>query len=111
MAVEIGMIYEGTVVKLLKYGAIVRLPDGTSGLVHISEIADSFVHDVSDFLREGDVVKVKVTAEREGGRFEMSAKQAEPLTPMEGTPSAQSAMRPSPGGQSRRTSKRSLEIS
>lgn len=94
MAVEIGSVYEGTVVKLLKYGAIVRLPDGTSGLVHISEIADTFVHDVADFVREGDTIKVKVTGEKDGGRFEMSAKQVEPLTPMEGTPSAQSTQRP-----------------
>jgi S1 RNA binding domain protein len=94
MPVEIGSIYDGTVVKLLKYGAIVRLADGTSGLVHISEIADAFVHDVSDYLHEADTLKVKVTGEREGGRYEMSARQAEPLEPYEGTPSAQVGPRP-----------------
>ncbi len=88
MAVEIGAIYDGTVVKILKYGAIVRLEDGASGLVHISEIADRFVHDVGDYLREGDAVKVKVTGDKGGGRFEMSAKQAGALEPIEGTPSA-----------------------
>jgi S1 RNA binding domain protein len=96
MAVEIGAVYEGTVVKVLKYGAIVRLPEGTSGLVHISEITDAFVQDVSDYLREGDTVKVKVTGEKEGGRYEMSARQVEPLTPHEGTPSALMASRPRP---------------
>ena len=95
MPVQIGEIYEGTVVKLLKYGAIVRLPDGTSGLVHISEIADAFVHDVADYLHEGDSVKIKVTGEKEGGRFEFSAKQAEPIDPIEGTPSA-AGVRPPP---------------
>lgn len=99
MAAEIGSIHEGTVVKLLKYGAIVRLPDGTSGLVHISEIADAFVHDVSDYLHENDVVKVKVTGEKEGGRFEFSAKQAEAISPIEGTPSAQVGSRPAPRRQ------------
>ncbi|MCE5215483.1 S1 RNA-binding domain-containing protein [bacterium] len=96
MPVEIGEIYEGTVVKLLKYGAIVRLPDGTSGLVHISEIADAFVHDVADYVQEGESLRVKVTGEKEGGRLEMSAKQAEPLSPREGTPSAAAANRPRP---------------
>jgi S1 RNA binding domain protein len=96
MAVEIGSIYEGQVVKVLKYGAIVRLTEGISGLVHISEIADSFVSDVGDYLREGDTVKVKLTGEKEGGRYELSAKQAEPLVPHEGTPSAQMGPRPRP---------------
>lgn len=96
MPVEIGAVYEGTVVKVLKYGAIVKLEDGTSGLVHISEIADSYVHDVSDYLRENDTVKVKVTGDKGGGRYEMSAKQAEPIEPLEGTLSAQQGSRPRP---------------
>ena len=95
MPVEIGQVYEGTVVKVLRYGAIVRVADGTSGLVHISEIADAFVHDVTDYLRESDTVKVKVTGEKEGGRYEFSAKQAESIEPIEGTPSAL-GLRPAP---------------
>ncbi len=94
MAVETGAILDGTVVKLLKYGVIVSLPDNLSGLIHISEIADQYVHDVSDFFREGDAVKVKVLGKRDEGRYELSAKQAEARKPLENAP-------PRPSGPSR----------
>lgn len=94
MAVETGAILDGTVVKLLKYGAIVSLPDNQSGLIHISEIADQYVHDVSDFFREGDAVKVKVLGKRDEGRYELSAKQAEARKPLENAP-------PRPSGPTR----------
>ncbi|NPV48338.1 MAG: S1 RNA-binding domain-containing protein [Armatimonadetes bacterium] len=84
MAVETGAILDGTVVKLLKYGVIIALPEGQSGLIHISEIADEYVHQVSDYFREGDSVKVKVLGQREEGRYELSAKQAEARKPLEG---------------------------
>jgi len=93
MAVETGAILDGTVVKLLKYGVIVSLPDNLSGLIHISEVADEYVHDVSDYFREGDGVKVKVLGKRDEGRYELSAKQAEARKPMAGAP-------PRPAGQS-----------
>ena len=86
MAVDTGAILEGKVAKLLKYGLIVALPDNLSGLIHISEIADQYVHDVSDFFREGDGVKVKVLGKRDEGRYELSAKQAEARKPLEGAP-------------------------
>ena len=84
MAVEPGAILDGTVVKLLKYGVIISLPDNQSGLIHISEIADEYVHDVSDYFREADAVKVKVLGRRDEGRYELSAKQAEARKPLEG---------------------------
>ncbi len=84
MAVETGAILDGTVAKLLKYGVIISLPEGKSGLIHISEIADEYVHQVSDYFREGDPVKVKVLGQREEGRYELSAKQAEARKPLEG---------------------------
>ena len=84
MAVEIGAIFEGQVVKMLQYGVIVRLPDGKSGLVHISEIAEGYVRDVNDYFHEGDAVKVKLVGQKEDGRLELSAKQAEPRKPIEG---------------------------
>lgn len=84
MAVETGAILDGTVVKLLKYGVIVALPEGQSGLIHISEVADQYVHAVTDYFREQDPVKVKVLGQREEGRYELSAKQAEPRKPLEG---------------------------
>ncbi len=85
MAVELGAIVDGTVEKLLNYGVIVSLPGGESGLIHISEIADEYVRDVSDYFREGDPVKVKVLAAKTEDRYELSAKQAEPRAPLAGT--------------------------
>ncbi len=73
-----GEIVDGKVIKLLKYGAIVELEEGESGLVHISEIANEYVRDVAEYLREGDQVTVKVLASKEPGRFELSIKQASP---------------------------------
>ncbi len=78
MAVSSGEVIEGTVTKLLPYGAILDLPDNMTGLVHISEIAEGYVEDVSDYLREEDVVRVKLLAEKEPGRWELSIKQADP---------------------------------
>ena len=76
MGVEVGQIVRGTVVRLLDYGALVRLDDGTTGLVHISEIDPSYVRNVSDFMRLNDEVIVKVLAAGERGKIELSVKQA-----------------------------------
>lgn len=81
MAVETGAIVEGTVVKITPYGAFVELPDGRSGLVHIREIADVYVKDVRDYLKEQEKVKVKVLGLNERGKLDLSVKQA--LTPEE----------------------------
>ena len=82
MVVESGAILDGTVEKLLDYGVIVSLPEGESGLIHISEVADEYVQSIADYFQEGDTVKVKVVAEKEKGRYELSAKQAEPRKPV-----------------------------
>ncbi len=81
MAVETGTIVEGTVVKITPYGAFVELPDGRSGLVHIREIADIYVKDVRDYLKEQEKVKVKVLGLNERGKLDLSVKQA--LSPEE----------------------------
>ncbi|MDR7554551.1 MAG: S1 RNA-binding domain-containing protein [Armatimonadota bacterium] len=81
MSVEPGTIVEGTVVKITPYGAFVELPDGKSGLVHISEIADTYVKDVKDYLKEQDRVRVKVLGLNEKGKLDLSIKQA--LSPEE----------------------------
>ena len=60
MEISVGAILEGTIKSITKFGAFVTLPGGRSGLVHISEIAHSYVENVSDFLSEGQTVKVKV---------------------------------------------------
>ncbi len=72
--VEIGQTYEGTVIKLLDFGAIVSLLPGKDGLLHISQIAHQRVNAVADFLKEGDVVKVKVVEADEKGRVRLSMK-------------------------------------
>lgn len=72
--VEVGQTYEGTVIKLLDFGAIVSLIPGKDGLLHISQIAHQRVNAVADFLKEGDVVKVKVVEADEKGRVRLSMK-------------------------------------
>ena len=76
MAVEVGQIAQGTVVRLLNYGVLVKLEDGTTGLVHISEIDQNYVRDVNDYFQVGDSVGVKVLATGERGKVELSVKQA-----------------------------------
>lgn len=76
MSLEAGTILEGVVVKITHYGAFVELPDGKSGLVHISEIADTYVKDVRDYLKEQERVKVKVLGYNDKGKLDLSVKQA-----------------------------------
>jgi S1 RNA binding domain protein len=78
MAVEVGSIVEGTVVKLLPYGVLVKLPDGVTGLVHISEIDDRYVRDVNEYFQINDSVSVKVLNIGDRGRYELSVRQARP---------------------------------
>lgn len=77
MEPEVGSILEGKVTTITKFGAFVALDGGKSGLVHISEVANSFVNDVHDFLQEGDTVKVKVLS-AENGKINLSVKKALP---------------------------------
>ncbi len=79
--VEVGRIYEGTVLRLLDFGAIVQLLPGKDGLLHISQIANERVNAVADYLKEGQVVKVKVIETDDKGRVRLSMKavNAEPV--------------------------------
>ena len=72
--VEVGRVYEGTVLKLLDFGAIVSVLPGRDGLLHISQIANERVNAVADYLKEGQVVKVKVLEADEKGRLRLSMK-------------------------------------
>lgn len=72
--VEIGKIYEGTVLKLLDFGAIVSVLPGKDGLLHISQIANERVNAVADYLKEGQLVRVKVLEADEKGRIRLSMK-------------------------------------
>lgn len=77
MSIEPGSITKGTVVKILDYGAIVRLDASTTGLIHISEITESYVQNVRDYLNENDEVTVRVLRFGNKGRYELSIKQCE----------------------------------
>lgn len=72
--IEVGQIYEGTVQRLLDFGAIVQLLPGKDGLLHISQIANERVNQVSDYLKEGQQVRVKVIETDEKGRVRLSMK-------------------------------------
>ena len=77
MAIEIGSLQEGKVTGIMNFGAFVALPGGKSGLVHISEISNTFVKDVHDFLQVGQIVKVKVLDINEQGKINLSIKRAQ----------------------------------
>ena len=72
--VEIGKVYEGPVVKILDFGALINVLPGKDGLLHISQIAHQRVEKVTDFLQEGQIVKVKVLETDEKGRIKLSMK-------------------------------------
>ena len=95
MEFGVGTIVEGKVTGITKFGAFVSLPEGKSGLVHISEIAYSYVNDVKDHLKEGQEVKVKVIGIDENGRINLSIKKAMDPPPR---PAGQSRPGIRPGG-------------
>ncbi|WP_293009091.1 MULTISPECIES: S1 RNA-binding domain-containing protein [unclassified Oscillibacter] len=98
---EVGSIMEGKVTAIMKFGAFVALEGGRSGLVHISEIANSYVNDVHDYLQEGQSVKVRVLTS-ENGKLNLSIKKALPQE--EGrsfAPRGVGGLRPFVGGGSR----------
>lgn len=106
MNYEIGEIYEGTVKTITPYGAFVQLDPKTTGMVHISEVANDYVTNISDHLKENDVVKVKFISLTPQGKISLSIKQAllpspdpEPVKPAEeitSAPPMQNAKRPKP---------------
>ena len=99
MEFGVGSILEGKVTGITKFGAFVSLPGGRSGLVHISEIAYSYVNDVKDYLTEGQEVKVKVIGIDDNNRINLSIKKAMDPPPRPPRPAGQGA--PRPGGASR----------
>ena len=76
MPLEIGKIVEGKVSGIVNFGAFVKLGEGKTGLVHISEIADEYVKDVGSYLKENQIVKVKVISIDEKGKISLSIKRA-----------------------------------
>ena len=78
MRFEEGTVLEGKVTGITKFGAFIALPDGKSGMVHISEVANTYVNDIHDHLSEGQTVKVKVLSVTPEGKVNLSIKGAEP---------------------------------
>lgn len=91
MQLEVGAILEGKVTGVKKFGAFVALPEGKTGMVHISEVSNSFIEDLATVLTEGQEVKVKVLSIGEDGKIALSIKRTLPPEPR--------APRPSGGGR------------
>lgn len=95
---EIGTIVEGKVTGVMKFGAFVALPEGKSGLVHISEIAKTYVSEVSDHITVGQTVKVKIIGISEDGKINLSIRKAlEPVSPQRSVPPRSAAPRQTSG--------------
>lgn len=94
---QIGEILEGKVTGITKFGAFVTLPGGKSGLVHISEVANAFVSDVSEHVQVGQTVKVKLLSVTPEGKINLSIKRALPEAPrLEPKPRRQEQPAPNP---------------
>ncbi|QEK11351.1 S1 RNA-binding domain-containing protein [Crassaminicella thermophila] len=76
MSLKSGEIIQGTVSKITKYGAFIKLSDGKTGLCHISEISNDYVKDINTYLKEGQEVKVKILNIKDDNKMELSIKQA-----------------------------------
>ncbi len=103
MQVEVGTIYAGKITGITKFGAFVDFSEGKTGMVHISEVASSFVKEIKDFVKEGQEVKVKVIAISDDGKISLSMKKAEdrpaPFAPKQNKfdrPKNNRSFRPSP---------------
>ena len=76
--IEVGSILEGVITGITHFGAFVLLPNGKTGLVHISEVADAYVRDIKEFIKEQDHVKVKVLSYDGKQKIGLSIRQADP---------------------------------
>jgi S1 RNA binding domain protein len=77
LAVEVGQIVEGTIEEIKPYGAFVKLESGEKGLIHVSEIANTYVQNVADHLQLNSKVKVKVIAKKDHNKIDLSIKQVD----------------------------------
>ena len=78
VSIQVGQVIEGTVTGITRFGAFVALPNGQTGLVHISEVADSYVNDITDYVHENETVQVKVLSTDDRGKVALSIRQAKP---------------------------------
>lgn len=77
MSIEVGSKLQGKVTGITHFGAFVELPGGSTGLVHISEVADNYVKDINEFLKVGDEVLVKVVNVEQDGKIGLSIRKAQ----------------------------------
>ncbi|MBQ3093568.1 MAG: S1 RNA-binding domain-containing protein [Clostridia bacterium] len=97
MQIEVGAILEGKVTGITKFGAFVELEPGKTGMVHISEVANTYVKEITDHISDGQTVKVKVLSIGEDGKISLSIKKAAapaPRAPRTPRAPVQSAGRP-----------------
>jgi len=81
MQLEVGKIYEGKVTGITKFGAFVEIDRETTGMVHISEVANTFVNEIKDHIQEGQTVKVKVLTIGDDKKISLSIKKAQDAPP------------------------------
>lgn len=74
---SVGEIVEGKITGITKFGVFVEIGDATTGMVHISEVAKTYVNEIRDFVKEGDKVKVKVLSISDDGKISLSIKRAQ----------------------------------
>lgn len=118
MQSKVGEIYEGKVTGMTAFGAFVKLQNGETGMVHISEVAPVFVRDIKDHLTEGQDVKVKVIGINEANKISLSIKQTMPA-PAENeqkrkkfqNPAPRNTGRPAPDRQPRQSQNTSSSMS
>ncbi len=89
MQLEVGAVLEGKVTGITKFGAFVELPEKNTGMVHISEVASTYVKEIREFITEGQTVKVKVLSIGEDGKISLSMKKAVPSAPRSSAPRRQ----------------------
>ena len=93
MQFEVGKVVDGVITGITKFGAFVDVGEGKTGLVHISEISNQYVNEVSDHLQNGQAVRVKILGENESGKLNLSIRRAE-----ETSDRGERQSRPSPNG-------------
>ena len=84
MQFEVGSIVEGKVTGITKFGAFVDIGDGKTGMVHISEVAPTYVKEITDHISDGEQVKVKILNIGDDGKISLSIKRAMPPAPSSG---------------------------
>jgi S1 RNA binding domain protein len=102
MSIEVGSKLQGKVTGITNFGAFVELPSGTTGLVHISEVAENYVKDINEFLKVGDEVEVKVINIEKDGKIGLSIKKAKENYGQKPKPQPRPQARPQSRPQSRK---------